>query len=287
MLSNIIRIAFFITVSTIFIGCCINKSRYNKILGGIYIEHIDSSNLASNRYTIDNKVYKGGNQYTYNFYYEDLDKKKYVFKEIEGASKLPFLERVKAWTLVPKENIDSNVIEQVYLTIKYDLKEKPSKASNYSQTVIAYDYPQKNRKQKFSERTGLIENTKNIWMHPPRKKLFRILELNPFPFIQTPYKVGNKWSWTLKIGSFWGDNRWRTWDQSITNQYNYEITAIKKIASKFGNLRCYEIKSTAQSELGKTSLIAYFNLKYGFVKLNYTNIDSTKMLFELVKVNKG
>lgn len=256
--------------------------KYTTILDGVYVEQFDSTSNASDRYTIDNKIYKGGNKYTYDFYYEDLTKKKYVFKEVEGASGLPFLERVKAWVLVPIDNIDSRTINQINLTIKHDLKQKPTRASNYSQTVIAYDYPQKNGEQKFNESTGLIENPKNVWMHPPRKKLFRILELNPFPFIQAPYKVGKKWSWSLKIGSFWGDKRWKTWEKSITNEYEYEITAIKKIDSKIGLLKCYEIKSIANSELGQTMLTAYFNMKHGFVKLDYINIDSTQIVFELV-----
>lgn len=272
----------------LFVGChpkLQNKviEKYTIILDGVYVEQFDSTNTASDRYTIDNKIYKGGNKYTYDFYYEDLVKKKYVFKEVKGASEVPFLERVKAWVLVPIDSIDNHTITQVNLTVKPDLKQKPSRAPNYSQTVIAYDYPQKNGEQKFNERTGLIENPKNVWMHPPRKKLFRILELNPFPFIQAPYKVGEKWSWSLKIGSFWGDKRWKTWENPITNEYEYEITAIKKIDSKIGLLKCYEIKSIAKSELGQTMLTTYFNVKHGFVKLNYTNIDSTKIVFELIK----
>ncbi len=108
-------------------------------------------------------------------------------------------------------------------------------------------------------------------MHPPRDKYFRILELNPFPFIKAPYKIGNKWDWSLTIGDHWGDKRWKTWEGVINNVYKYEITDRKKVNTKFGLLDCYEITSKAKSRIGETELVALFNTKYGFIELNYTN----------------
>lgn len=274
-------ISLIILLSFCWIGC---KSNQQLILSdGIYIESFDSTNLASN--TIDNKIYKAGKTFTYNFYYQDLDNRNFLFEEEKEAYKLPFIERIKAWYFVPLDSITDQTISQVTVSIEPDIKKMKKRYPNYDQTVITYNYPQNNGEQRFNESTGLIENSKNVWMHPPRKKLFRILELNPFPFIQAPYKVGNKWEWTLNIGSFWGDKRWKTWKKSITNKYNYEITGIKKVESKFGYLKCYEVKSTAKSELGETSLIAYFNLKYGFIKLAYTNIDSSKINIELLEIS--
>lgn len=119
-------------------------------------------------------------------------------------------------------------------------------------------------------------------MHPPRDKYFRILELNPFPFIKAPCEVGNKWEWELEIGSFWGDERWRTWEGSITNTYRYEITAEKTVNTEFGELEVYEITATASSRLGETGLTALFNPKYGFIDLAYQNIDRSRTVLELI-----
>jgi len=44
------------------------------------------------------------------------------------------------------------------------------------------------------------------------------------------------------------------------------------------------IDSKAKSNLGETELIAYFNEAFGFVKLEYTNIDGTKTYLELASV---
>ncbi|MDW9379143.1 hypothetical protein [Chryseobacterium sp. JV558] len=50
------------------------------------------------------------------------------------------------------------------------------------------------------------------------------------------------------------------------------------------NLECYIVHAIANSRIGKTELISYFNPKFGFVKLEYTNIDNTKTVLELEKV---
>ena len=154
---------------------------------------------------------------------------------------------------------------------------------NYYQTAISYQFEENTP---FSM-SGVIENEANIWMHPPRDQYFRILELNPFPYIKAPYDVGTKWNWKLQVGSQWGDERWKTWEGNIENSYQYQITAKKMISTPFGELKCLVVESTAKSRLGETSLTAYFHEKYGFVKLDYTNIDQSKTQLELVKHSEG
>lgn len=45
-----------------------------------------------------------------------------------------------------------------------------------------------------SEITGIIENQKTIWMHPPRSEKLSILEYFPFPEIEFPIKCGKKYN---------------------------------------------------------------------------------------------
>ncbi|MBP6754945.1 MAG: hypothetical protein KA210_02265 [Bacteroidia bacterium] len=51
-----------------------------------------------------------------------------------------------------------------------------------------------------------------------------------------------------------------------------------------GNLECYFVLATSKSRIGETELISYFNPKFGFVKLEYKNIDGTKTVLELENV---
>jgi hypothetical protein len=252
----------------------------------IYVEVFDTTNTDENRYTDNNTIYKEGNILTYDYYYQDKDGHHFKFEEVEGASELEFRERAKAWRFVQLDTLTEETIDKVILKVKSGLQPFLNNTPDYNQTVISYNFPQYNGERNFNSATGIIENEKNVWMHPPRLKLFRILEINPFPFIQAPYKIGNKWNWTLNIGSFWGDERWRTWDETIENKYQYEIIDKKKIKTKLGDLDCFEIESTATSQIGTTLLKAYFNEDVGFVKLDYTNIDSTKLVLELLKFEK-
>ena len=115
--------------------------------------------------------------------------------------------------------------------------------------------------------------------------MFRILEINPFPFIMAPYEIGNTWNWTLNnIASHWGDKKWKTWEGVIESTCRYEITNQIWLQTNMGELECFEIQSSATSTLGKTYLTSYFNMDVGFVKLEYTNIDSTKVVLELIQV---
>ena len=59
---------------------------------------------------------------------------------------------------------------------------------------------------------------------------------------------------------------------------------LKTISTKLGNLECYIVQATAKSRIGETELISYFNPKFGFVKLEYKNIDGTKTVLELENV---
>lgn len=134
--------------------------------------------------------------------------------------------------------------------------------------------------------TGVIENAKNVWIHPLRHQNFKILEVNPFPFIKSPFKVGNKYSWSLKIGDNWADPNWKVWSGSIENQMNYEIVDKTKIKTKAGEFDVFIVYSEASSRIGTTSLRSYYNEKVGFVKLEYVNIDSTELTIELKEIKK-
>lgn len=52
-----------------------------------------------------------------------------------------------------------------------------------------------------------------------------------------------------------------------------------------GTLSCVKVEAVAKSRIGKTYLTAYYNDTYGFVKMNNTNIDGSRLLVNLVETN--
>jgi hypothetical protein len=233
---------------------------------GIFMEILPDTNN-DNRYTEDNETYKLWNTYKFNYQYITKSGEELYYWNIPSWE----------WEFVSKENLSDDAI------IAFQMRIISGACNGDVQSCIEFLYimntgdfaPRR-------ETTGLIENEKNIWLHPPRSSLFKILELNPFPFIQKPYEKGNKWHWSLEIGSQWGDPRWKEWEGIIENQYTYEIVdANSLIHTQLGELKCYKVDSYAESEFGKTYLTAYFNEIYGFVRLEYINIDGSTLNIEL------
>jgi len=284
------RILIALLILTIFLSCNRKSKKENSeqtqnmkdyVLeedGGIYIEVFDSTNIDENRYTANNRIYKENISFTFSFEHITKDGEKLFFKNDTTKEESKY-----QWKFVKPNSEDKDIIEKVKISVKYGLEPMIQYVSEYNQSILQYDYPTINNALPFNSISGAIENENNVWIHPPRDKYFRILELNPFPFIKAPYKVGTSWEWKLGIGSSWGDERWKTWEGKIENQYTYEITGKKIVETNFGKIECFIITSNASSDIGKTKLTAYFNEHYGFIGLYYTNIDGSKTNLKLIE----
>jgi|GEM_PF-271479 len=247
--------------------------------GGVMVEKFDSKITDENRYNQNNKVYIPKTKIRYSYKYVDTDAKEYLFKATD-------IDEDGLWDLNDISKTDNKTVSSILITVLNGL-DSFKNIPDYNQTIIQYDFLKNDgtlAHQRY--KTGVIENEANIWMHPARTKNFRALELNPFPFIKKPYAIGNKWSWKMSIGDFWSNKNWKEWKGSIKNNYEYEIIDKVNLETKQGLIECYKIKSTATSRIGKTTLMAYFSEKYGFVKLDYTNINNTKIVFDMVEFIK-
>jgi hypothetical protein len=245
------------------------QAEYENWDGIFYEIRPDTTNI--NRYTEDNEIYKLGNVYRFKYQYITTEEEELYYQRISSMD----------WEFVPKENLPDDAV------IAFQMKVIPGVCNSDMQSCIEFRYITNDGKFiPMWAKTGLIENKKNIWLHPPRENFFKILELNPFPFIQIPYEKGNKWHWLLDIGAQWGDARWKEWEGGIENQYTYEIVDTNSlIHTPLGELNCYKVDSYAESELGKTYLTAYFSEIYGFVRLEYVNIDGSMLNIELYKAD--
>jgi hypothetical protein len=249
---------------------------------GITVEKTDSTKQYDDVYNTNNIIYKVGKKFTYSYFYQNIKGEKFLIKRGKPVLQ-PEGYSTYDWDFINIEKQDVETVTHLIL--------KPSSGNpfgkdfpDYNQTAIGYEYLMKNGESLTMEITGVIENEMNIWMHPPRSNFFEILELNPFPYIKAPHKIGTEWNWKLNIGDHWSDKRWLEWKGRIENNYVYEIKEKINILTKLGNLECYVIHSKAKSSIGETELISYFNPKFGFVKLEYKNIDGTKTILELENV---
>jgi len=254
---------------------------------GVYME-ICPDTTNANRYTEDNEIYQIDNVYYFNYQYLTNDGEKLYYRNlhephiiIEDGKEVERNFISQRWEFVPQENLPDDA------TVVFQMKVLPGLPRIWvgGQSLIEFSYiTHTGEIVPRWTKTGLVENEKNIWLHPPRECLFSILEINPFPFIKKPYEKGNTWKWSLEFDSYWSDKRWKVWDGIVENQCIYEIVDTNSVLhTSLGELICYKIDSYAESELGKTYLTAYFNEIYGFVRLEYINIDGSTLNIELEK----
>ena len=271
-----------ISISIFFYGDISSKNLSDTLEyeDGIYVEALLPKGSSQKDYNNDNVIFVTNRKFYYNYQYSK-NNIYYKFKTINNKEwKLICIE--KDSSDIVKKDI-SDIVTEIRITTLAGLEPFLQFDSTYRQTVIKFDYITSNGVN-VSQSTGVIENKKNLWIHPPRIGLFRILELNPFPFIQRPFVIGNEWGWELKIGDTWGDSRWLTWKGMITNIYKYKIVGKETLQTNMGSLDCIVVDAEANSEIGKTFLRSYYNERYGFVKCSYINIDKSTMLLELFKV---
>ncbi|MBR6062979.1 MAG: hypothetical protein IKP54_02285 [Bacteroidales bacterium] len=58
-----------------------------------------------------------------------------------------------------------------------------------------------------------------------------------------------------------------------------------EVITPMGTLSCVKVEAMAKSRIGKTHLTAYYNDTYGFVKMDNTNIDGSKIIINLRETN--
>lgn len=271
---------FSIILISVFCFSQTNSDKYIIDDDGIAVEKFEKNNTDDNKYNLDNKIYVVGKKFTYSYYHQTVENKKLLIAK--GEQIKYGKDYINDWKFIDFEKQNNETVKSIILK---PISGNPFKnySPDYSQTGISYEYMMNNSEPLTMEVTGAIENEMNIWIHPPRSTYFEILELNPFPYIKSPYEIGKKWSWKLKIGDRWSDKRWLEWKGEIINNYQYEIVDRKNVKTEFGNLECFVIKANAESRIGKTELISYFNEDYGFIRLEYKNIDGSKTVLELQK----
>lgn len=282
-----------LTALTLFTAQAQNTAYSRSGRNGVWFEvRSDTSNPC--RYTEDNKIYQAYREFTFEFHYFDPQgKERYVRYERVPIQRQKLTEAGDTVTNTyysPDFSFSDEFDAKDSCINRYLVKVACSSRvfrKDYDQTVEEFYFLLDDQRSKLPlSMSGIVENERNLWMHPNRDCLFQILELNPFPYIQYPIKKGKTWKWRLSIGSQWGDERWKTWTGGIVNKYKYKIADTDcEVVTPMGTLSCVKVEAMAKSRIGKTYLTAYYNETYGFVKMDNTNIDDSRLLVDLVGTN--
>ncbi|PXY02162.1 hypothetical protein DF185_05825 [Marinifilum breve] len=220
----------------------------------------------------NNQIFKTGNAFVYD--YEIIDNgEKYKLSVNKGMHAGSGFELIK-------EGLDTTNLKIQLLVPKVNAKTR----TNKNQTEIYYIFePNYNS----FNRTGIVENSNNTWIHPPREGFFRALETCPFPFVKLPLQIGKKWSDKMKISNSWSHEKWGVWNGKLMLNYDYEIAKKLKLKTAMGDLECFVINASANSDIGKSYLKMYYSEMYGFIRLEYTMATGLQVNLNMEKCSSG
>lgn len=133
--------------------------------------------------------------------------------------------------------------------------------------------------------TGGIEKKYQyeIFLHPPRSNQYEYTQFGPFQIIPKGALIQDTtWSMNLKVGP--GIPRFG----KFRGNYKHTHHVIEKETKSYGDEiieNCWKIKSSATHDIIGTSYLDwYYNTEYGFLELNYTFFDGTKINITLDKI---
>ena len=128
--------------------------------------------------------------------------------------------------------------------------------------------------------TGLKEDENQNWIHPPREGFPCIyIESSTFHSIEFPIFIGKEWESTTVIPK--GNYEVIGLDDSRVNK-KYKISGKENISTLFGEFSdVWKVNSSAQSKIGLSHHLFYYDDKMGFVYSEYTFSNGDKLTLDL------
>ena len=136
---------------------------------------------------------------------------------------------------------------------------------------------------------------KGYRLNIPACQIFHYLELNPHAYIRfnsdswkVYRRIGERYDFSPEIlealDLTQSPKRLLKWDKKINIHHQYTNLENSFLDTALGRLDCRVVEAYAQSEMGRSSMIAYYHDRYGFVKISYDNVDGSQLILDLMEV---
>ena len=256
--------------------------KYKRSGAGIMVEDISSSNTDPERYNKDNMIYKTGRSFIFDYTYKDKSGKQFYFE-------VPDQSDMNNWRLIPFEKTNKNTIKQFRMVVQQGLEPYIDRDPNFNMSIVGVEFMMDNDFMEQKLLTLLVENEKNTWLTPPRNFLFEVLELSPYPFMLYPPDQRRPWRWDRKISDRWSKPNRLEWKGRLDVSYKYAHHGHKLMRTPLGEIRCYDIHAMAVvgDKQQVTKLDFIYNEEFGFISMDYLNIDSSTLLIKLAEVQEN
>ena len=112
-----------------------------------------------------------------------------------------------------------------------------------------------------SEITGVIENSRKVFLHPFRSNELEILQYLPFPLIEMPVNINKTYFQSISI--------YEETAKIMSCNFEYQVDAMSEISLKEEVWPVWQISATSLCGNENGSLKMLFNEELGFVEMNY------------------
>jgi hypothetical protein len=148
-------------------------------------------------------------------------------------------------------------------TVKLEIYTNKWKGKDSIQNLACWKYKNLNYEK---ECIGIIDNEKWLFLHPPRVEQFIVLEGCPFPSLSLPLYKGLSSKGVTVVPN----NTPEYGDFQGTKIYTKQ-KVVEKVDFIFADLKIESWKIIAKTKHvnGRSSLVYYFNPKYGILSMEY------------------
>lgn len=228
----------------------------------------------------DNTIYRSKAIHQYNYqYFDSTGREQRIVVSFNDKCLEDRTVNCNDWGLFPLDSLEFLASDRFYpidYIEMYVCESTMNSSLAEEQTIIKYSYfNNENGRILFGELTGLIEDTEQLFLHPPRMYGFSILELVPFPYIKLPLNEGNEWETNISIPQKMVEKTRLGLSSSLYLNSAYFVDTVSQSDPIIA-----EIHATNTDNEGNVYSTARFSYdsKRGITRIECENVDSSKLI---------
>ncbi len=236
----------------------------------------------ANPNVVDNKIFQGGRIFTYSYQlFDSLGTEERIITTYNFNKYVPV-----NWKREPvpigKTPSREYPIDGIRLKV---LRNTSNSTEADQQTIIVYEYfNDKGTIIPETERTGLIEDSTAIALNPPRNSGFALLQFSPYPEIEFPLFIDKTWNSSQTIPVEWAEILEMDFENPVHVYSSFEVVDQITLDSPLGQQQVWVIEVDGECRFRDTKTILFFNEALGFMKMEFENVDGSRMVMSLENV---
>lgn len=227
----------------------------------------------------DNQIFRGGRVFVYSYQvFDSLGQEQRIITTYNFNKYNP-IDWKREPVPIDKPLTTEYPIDSIRLRV---LNNTGNSTQADQQTMIVYEYfNEKGTIVPETERTGLIEDSTAIALNPPRNSGFAVLQFSPYPEIEFPLAIDKTWNSSQTIPIEWAELVRLDFENPVNVFSTFTVTGRTTIDTPLGPQEVWLIEATGENRFRDTKTTLHFNESLGFVKMEFENVDGSRMVLSL------